>query len=322
MAAEFRSVQTRMWREDEWFQGLPTDARLLFVYLFTNPSASVSGIYRLPLPTIIFESGIPEPRTRELLAQFAAVKKVFYADGVVWVVRMRENQMPGKISPQLITHLNQEVAKIPYCQLKLAYLKHYGYPMDTVSIPVLETFSTPDPVSIPSPTDTDTDTDTRNMKRDTDTETRKPFAATPPAPAPAVKVASVKPETQPAPKLPTLQQEMFGALAETCQLDGTIKAPAARLGKAASELLAANYKPEQVRAFTAWWLSDAWRAEHTPTPTLPQVVEKLKQSLAPPNRGNGKDHSPAVKESSMQAAIRMQMEINAEHERQRAGSPN
>ena len=48
MGAEFRSVQTRMWREDEWFQDLDTDARLLFIYLFTNPSASISGIYRLP----------------------------------------------------------------------------------------------------------------------------------------------------------------------------------------------------------------------------------------------------------------------------------
>ena len=31
---------------------LPTDARLLWIYLFTNPSASVSGIYKLPLRTM------------------------------------------------------------------------------------------------------------------------------------------------------------------------------------------------------------------------------------------------------------------------------
>ena len=48
MAAEYRSVHTEMWRADDWFQELPLDARLFWIYLFTNPSASVAGIYRLP----------------------------------------------------------------------------------------------------------------------------------------------------------------------------------------------------------------------------------------------------------------------------------
>ena len=55
--ADFRTVKCAMWREDEWFQSLTPDERLLFIYLFTNPSASVAGIYKLPLRTISFESG-------------------------------------------------------------------------------------------------------------------------------------------------------------------------------------------------------------------------------------------------------------------------
>ena len=51
--ADFRSVKCAMWREDEWFQSLVPDERLLFIYLFTNPSASVAGIYKLPLRTIL-----------------------------------------------------------------------------------------------------------------------------------------------------------------------------------------------------------------------------------------------------------------------------
>lgn len=144
MTAEYRSVQTRMWREDDWFQSLDTDARLLFIYLFTNPSASIAGIYRLPLRTIEFESGIPQVRVKELMAQFAAANKVHYADGVVWVVKMRENQLPGNLSPKVQVRLDKDVASIPYCPIKQLYLKHYGYPIDTVSIP----------------TSTDTDTDT------------------------------------------------------------------------------------------------------------------------------------------------------------------
>ena len=150
MTAEYRSVQTRMWREDEWFQGLPTDARLLFIYLFTNPSASIAGIYRLPLRTIEFESGVPAERVKELLAQFSTANKAHYDSGVVWVVKMRENQLPGAtLSPKVRVRLDKDIAAIPDCPLKTKYLTHYGYPMDTLSIPICtETI-----------TDTDTDTD-------------------------------------------------------------------------------------------------------------------------------------------------------------------
>lgn len=137
MAAEYRSVQTRMWREDDWFQSLSTDARLLFIYLFTNPSASIAGIYRLPLRTIEFESGISTERIKELFAQFAAANKAHYADGVVWVVRMRENQLPGKsISPLVQKRLDKDIAAIPDCPLKTRYLTHYRYPMHTLPIPI------------------------------------------------------------------------------------------------------------------------------------------------------------------------------------------
>ena len=150
MGAEFRSVQTRMWREDVWFQELDTDARLLFIYLFTNPSASISGIYRLPLRTMAFESGLPVERVQQLLNQFSEQDKAHYSDGIVWVVKMRENQLPGKISPKVKTRLDKDVASIPYCELKRRYMIAYGYPIDTVSIP--------------RATETDTDTDTEQKQ--------------------------------------------------------------------------------------------------------------------------------------------------------------
>jgi hypothetical protein len=244
MTAELRSVQTRMWREDEWFQSLPTDARLLFIYLFTNPSASVSGIYRLPLRTIEFESGIPGKRVKELLAEFSAANKVHFEDGVVWVVKMRENQIPGKVVGTVQTRIDKDVATIPDGRVKRAYLAKYTqgiedaiYPIDTLSIPVA--------------TDTETDTDT---------VTSRPTGISP---------------SKPTPKPATTQQEMFGAVAETCELDPQLKRGV--IAKTAKDLLAAKYTPDMVRGFKAWWLADAWRAEHTPVPSLAKLLEKLPQ---------------------------------------------
>lgn len=248
MTAEYRSVQTRMWREDDWFQEQPTDARLLFIYLFTNPSASVSGIYRLPLRTIVFESGLPAERVNELLAQFSRENKAHAENGIVWVVKMRDNQLPGKtLSDKIVTHLEGEIAKIPPCRLKNMYLQAYGYPIDTLPIPV----------------DTNTILDTIPV---TDTDT---------VPAPV----GAKPPKPPA----SAQADMFGAICETCELDPKLKQ--GMVAKTAQSLLAAGYTPEQVRGFKAWWLSDAWRAEHTPVPTVAKLTTHLQQFR---NDANGK----------------------------------
>jgi len=149
--AHFRTVQTRMWREDEWYLDLPTDARYFWIYLFTNPSASICGMYRLPIKTIVNESGLPEKRVKELFTLFAQAGKAHYEDGVIWVVRMRENQLGGRISQNQQTGIDKDLAKIPPCPLKNRYLQHYGYPIDTL-------LQTPDTLSIGVRYDTVTDT--------------------------------------------------------------------------------------------------------------------------------------------------------------------
>jgi hypothetical protein len=77
---------------------------------------------------------------------------------------------------------------------------------------------------------------------------------------------------------------MFGAIAETCELDSALKR--GQIAKTAQSLIAAGYTPEQVRGFKEWWQSDDWRFEHTPTPTLAQLTTKLQQfkNAVDPNR--------------------------------------
>jgi hypothetical protein len=89
------------------------------------------------------------------------------------------------------------------------------------------------------------------------------------------------------------QQDMFGAIAETCELDPKLKR--GMIAKTAKSLLDAGYTPEQVRGFKEWWLSDSWRAEHTPVPTIAKMTDKLQQFrnangqvIASPAAPNGK----------------------------------
>lgn len=121
-----------MWREDEWFQELDVHARLFWIYLFTNPSASPAGIYRLPLRTMAFESGIDSQSVQKFMRDFSAVNKAHYSDGVVWVVNMRRLQFPaltdGSGLWQIATKIASDIDAIPACELKTRYIMHSGYP--------------------------------------------------------------------------------------------------------------------------------------------------------------------------------------------------
>lgn len=133
MAADYRSVQTRMWREDEWFENLDTEARLFWIYLFTNPSSSPAGIFRLTMRTMANESGIPFDRSCELMERFAADKKAYYNGGIVWIVNMRRLQFPdldGSGAWQVATKIQKDIDDIPDANpLKGEYLRRNGYPI-------------------------------------------------------------------------------------------------------------------------------------------------------------------------------------------------
>jgi len=93
---------------------------------------------------------------------------------------------------------------------------------------------------------------------------------------------AAQPPTKPARVVtPGSQQDMFGAVAETCQLDAKLKT--GQIAKQAKALLEAGYTPAQVRAFPAWWQSHDWRGQRGNVPTLAQLAELIKQSTTNTN---------------------------------------
>jgi hypothetical protein len=147
--ADYRSVKVSMWAQDEWFMELQPDAKLLWIYLFTNAHTSVAGIYKLPLRTIHNETGIEPDRITALLQAFERDGKVRYLNGTVWVIKMREHQATS--SPLVKKRIDKDISVLPDTLLKREYLSRYG--IDTVSIGNLE-----------SRYDTDTDTDTDSIR--------------------------------------------------------------------------------------------------------------------------------------------------------------
>lgn len=127
----------------------------------------------------------------------------------------------------------------------------------------------------------------REDKSTEDTESAPLGAAPSPDPVPE-PVVEPEPAPEPKPKKPRAvpeggQSDMFGAIADACQLDAKIKA--GHIARTAKVFLQAGYTPAQVRAFPMWWQVHDWRGQRGDVPTLAQLTEKIKQSTngaAPP----------------------------------------
>lgn len=72
---------------------------------------------------------------------------------------------------------------------------------------------------------------------------------------------------------PRPRDPLFDAIASVCQVDP--QTAGASIGKVVSTLRKANYTPEEVQSFGAWWWADSWRAKNGNPPSLWKLKEQI-----------------------------------------------
>jgi hypothetical protein len=129
--ANYRQIHVTIWK-DPWFIRLEPKKKLLFMYLFSNENASLSGIYELPIMVICFETGLDDDFVVQSLNYFSEQNKVHYDfdKAIVWVVNlMKYNHSP---SPKVQERIRKDVQRLPDCPLKEKWIS-YGYGIDNLS---------------------------------------------------------------------------------------------------------------------------------------------------------------------------------------------
>ena len=149
--AGYRQLHTRMWSSDRWFADLRPEFKLLFIYLFSNERASVSGLYELPLRVTCFETGLDQETVLAGFEAFKQADKVLYdrESGVVFVRNMFKYQGSG--SPKIKERIKADLKAVPDCDLKRMWLNlnrvsiGYADGMDTsLSISISDSSSSSD----------------------------------------------------------------------------------------------------------------------------------------------------------------------------------
>lgn len=134
--ANFRQIHVSIWK-DPWFLDLEPDEKLLFIYLFSNESTSLAGIYEIAFKVICFETNLSGEFVSKTLDKFEKAEKVYYRDGIVWVKNLRKYN--SSRSDKVKTRIESDLESIPDCELKRLYIDYYGtdigygYDIDTPS---------------------------------------------------------------------------------------------------------------------------------------------------------------------------------------------
>ena len=77
-----RYLNTRLWR-DSWFESLNANEKFVYIYLLTNPSTNMLGIYNLSIRRIAYDCNLNEQTTRRCIKKLEEALKIIYCKGYI-----------------------------------------------------------------------------------------------------------------------------------------------------------------------------------------------------------------------------------------------
>lgn len=86
-----RGFQTELWT-DPFIQGLSPEAKLLFIYLWTNKHCNQAGFYEISLKTMAFDTGLSVEALPGLISQLEPKVAWFAEQNLVWVKKFLKRQ--------------------------------------------------------------------------------------------------------------------------------------------------------------------------------------------------------------------------------------
>jgi hypothetical protein len=108
--AKQRMVNTKFW-DDGYIRTLEPHGKLLFLYLFTGPLATISGAYEITIDHAHFHTGIERDEIGIWLAKFRTDDKATFQDGWLLVHNTIDHQT--LTSPKIVAGIEESIKGCP-----------------------------------------------------------------------------------------------------------------------------------------------------------------------------------------------------------------
>lgn len=128
-----RYVRDEIW-SDEWFFGLTTEEKLLWIFLLTNERNNVAGVYKLSRAWVQAMTGYTQPVYEEVMARFERDRKIHRHGEWVIIVNHRKHQSSNPSIEEGIKRVCSEVPEevvhslsqaVPDCPTLLYFTSPY-----------------------------------------------------------------------------------------------------------------------------------------------------------------------------------------------------
>lgn len=107
--AKQRIVNTRFW-DDSYIARLDPSAKLVFLYLLTNPLTTIAGVYELSLKRAAFDTGLQAKEISAVLNHLEADQKIVRQDDWIGVVNFIKHQ---SLNPKVRQGIVAELERVP-----------------------------------------------------------------------------------------------------------------------------------------------------------------------------------------------------------------
>ena len=133
--ATYRQIHTHIW-DDPHFEELSPQAKLVFIYSFSNKHRNEAGLYNITVRKLAFETGLSQEDAEKAIKEIEANDMVRYDwdNHVLWAKNSLKYQ---SVSSKCIVAILKNLTTIssPLVQEYKEYYKDILYPIDTLSIP-------------------------------------------------------------------------------------------------------------------------------------------------------------------------------------------
>lgn len=136
-----RQLETKFW-DDKYVTNLDPSEKLLFLYLLTNPSTNIAGLYEITVRRIAFDTGFDDVVVENILSRLEKSKKIVRIDDWILIVNFIKYQ---SVNPSVLKgikrclfeetpeHILSKLMKIKFVKEKmLPFLKDKNIEIEVV----------------------------------------------------------------------------------------------------------------------------------------------------------------------------------------------
>jgi hypothetical protein len=122
--ARINDVHDGIWSDPD-FEDLTPNAKLVYLWSFTNPLCGPAGIYRVKAERVALDTGLSAEALQAAVAELEACTMLYFRDRVLWV-RSRVRYLRTR-TPQMAKGVAADLRRIPDdCPLQQAFRERYS----------------------------------------------------------------------------------------------------------------------------------------------------------------------------------------------------